>query len=105
MEDSSLDPLIERNAIPANALGVRGAPAFVIGDSMIQGALPLEQFRAAIAEAQFARKARGTGAAPTNAGSASSGPCRGRRRGTRRVFRGYDPAGSTMMRPRPRLSR
>ena len=105
MEDPSLDALIERNAILANALGVRGTPAFVIGDGMIRGALPLEQFRAAIAEAQIARKARGTGAAPTNAGSASSGPCRGRRRGPRRVFRGYDCAGSTMMRPRPRLSR
>ena len=54
MEDSSLDPLIERNAIPANALGVRGAPAFVIGDSMIRGALPLKQFRAAIADARVA---------------------------------------------------
>ena len=48
MEDPSLDALIERFAILANALGVRGAPAFVIGDSMIRGALPLKQFRAAI---------------------------------------------------------
>ena len=48
MEAPSLDPLIERNAILANALGVRGTPAFVIGDGMIRGALPLEQFRAAI---------------------------------------------------------
>ena len=105
MENPSLDALIERNAILANVLGVRGTPAFVIGDGTIRGALPLEQFRAAIAEAQIARKARGTGAAPTNAGSASSGPCRGRRRGPRRVVRGYDRGGSTMMRPRPRRSR
>ena len=105
MEDPFPDGLIERNAVLANALGVRGTPAFVISDGMIRGALPLEQFRAAIAEAQIARKARGTGAAPTNAGSASSGPCRGRRREPRRVVRGYDRAGSTMMRPRPRLSR
>ena len=54
MEDPALDPLIERNAILANALGVRGTPAFVIGDGMIRGALPLEQFRAAIADARIA---------------------------------------------------
>ena len=54
MEDPSLDAPIERNAIFANALGVRGTPAFVIGDSMIWGALPLEQFRAAIADARVA---------------------------------------------------
>ena len=106
IEDASLDALIERNAILANALGIRGTPAFVIGDGMIRGVLPLQQSRAAIAEAQIARKARGTGAAPTTkAGSAPSGPYRGKRRGPRRVFRGYDRGGSTMMRPRPRLSR
>ena len=54
MEDPALDPLIERNAILANALGVRGTPAFAIGDGMIRGALPLEQFRAAIADARIA---------------------------------------------------
>ena len=42
MEDPSLDALIERNAILANTLGVRGAPAFVVGDGMIRSALPLE---------------------------------------------------------------
>ena len=31
MEAPGLDALIERNAILANALGVRGTPAFVIG--------------------------------------------------------------------------
>ena len=45
---------IERSAILANALGVRGTPAFVIGDDMIRGAPPLEQFRAAIADAWVA---------------------------------------------------
>ena len=54
MEDPALDPPIERNAILANALRVRGTPAFVIGDGMIRGALPLEQFRAAIADARVA---------------------------------------------------
>ena len=37
MEDPALDPLIERNAMLANAVGVRGTRAFVIGDSMIRG--------------------------------------------------------------------
>ena len=54
MEDPALDALIERNAVLANALGVRGTPAFVIGDGMVRGALPLEQFRAAIADARVA---------------------------------------------------
>ena len=80
-EDPAPDGLIERNAVLANAPGVRGTPAFVIGDGMIRGALPLEQFRAAIADARVAPEGRGIGAAPTEAGSASSGPCRGRRQG------------------------
>ena len=54
MEDPALDALIARNAILANALGVRGTPAFAIGDGMNRGALPLEQFRAAIADARIA---------------------------------------------------
>ena len=54
IEDQAVDALIARNAILANALGVRGTPAFVIGDGMIRGALPLEQFRAAIADARVA---------------------------------------------------
>ena len=54
MEDPALDAPIERNAIFADALRVRGTPAFVIGDGMIRGALPLEQFRAAIADARVA---------------------------------------------------
>ena len=41
-----LNPLIERSAILANALGARGTAALVIGDGMIQGALPLQQSRA-----------------------------------------------------------
>ena len=54
MEDPSPDALIERNAILANVLGVRGTPAFVIGDGMIRGALPPELFCAAIAGARVA---------------------------------------------------
>ena len=54
MKNPALVALIERNVILANALGARGTPAFVIGDGMIRGALPLEQFRAAIANARVA---------------------------------------------------
>ena len=54
MEAPALDAPNERNASLANALGVRGTPAFVIGDGMIRGALPQEQFRLAIAEARTA---------------------------------------------------
>ena len=43
-----------RNAILANALGIRGTPAFVTGYGMIRGALPLEMFRAAVAHARVA---------------------------------------------------
>ena len=99
MEDPALDALIERNAVLANALGVRGTPAFVIGDGMVRGALPLDSSAQLSRTRGSRRKARGIGAAPTKAGSASSGPYRSRRRGTRRVFRGYYRGGSTMMRP------
>ena len=58
MEDPSVDALIERNAVLANALGVGGTPPFVIGDGMIRRALPLEQFRAAIADARVAPEDR-----------------------------------------------
>ena len=54
MKGPALDALIGQNAVLANALGVRGTPAFVIGDGMIRGALPLEQFRAAIADERVA---------------------------------------------------
>ena len=54
MDEPAIDVLIEQNAVLANALGVRGTPAFVIGDRMIRGALPLAQFRTAIADAREA---------------------------------------------------
>ena len=54
MEDPALDSLLERNAALANALGIGGTPAFVIGDRLIGGALPLEHFRVAIADARQA---------------------------------------------------
>ena len=46
IEELSVDTPIERNALLANVLGVRGTAAFVIGDDMIRGALLPERFRA-----------------------------------------------------------
>jgi protein-disulfide isomerase len=54
MEDPALDGLIEKNAALANALGISGTPAFIVGDRLIGGALPLEHFRVAIADARQA---------------------------------------------------
>ena len=54
MDDPSFDGLIESNAALAAALGIRGTPGFVIGDRVIGGALPLGQFRIAIADARQA---------------------------------------------------
>ena len=54
MEDPALDSLLKRNAALANALGIGGTPAFIIGDRLIGGALPLENFRIAIADARQA---------------------------------------------------
>ena len=54
MEDPAIDALIDRNAVLANILGIRGTPAFVVGDRMIRGALPIAQFRTAIADARQA---------------------------------------------------
>ena len=54
MDEPALDALIERNAALARTLGIGGTPAFVIGDQVIGGAIPLEQFRAVIADARQA---------------------------------------------------
>ena len=54
MEEPAIDTLIDRNAMLASTLGIRGTPAFVVGDRMIRGALPIEAFRTAIADARQA---------------------------------------------------
>ena len=54
MEEPAIDTLIDRNAMLASTLAIRGTPAFVIGDRMIRGALPIEAFRTAIADARQA---------------------------------------------------
>ena len=62
MDGPAIDALIESNAALARELGIRGTPGFVIGDRVIGGALPLAEFRTAIADARQALQ-RGSGAA------------------------------------------
>ncbi len=52
MQDPEIERVIARNLELADRLGVNGTPAFVIGDRFAPGALPMEQFRAYVAEAR-----------------------------------------------------
>ena len=61
MDEPAIDALIESNAALAQDLGIRGTPAFVIGDRVIGGALPIAEFRTAIADARQAQQ-QGSGA-------------------------------------------
>ena len=61
MDDPAFDELIARNGALAQALGIRGTPGFVIGERVIGGMLPLDEFRAVIADARQALQ-QGSGA-------------------------------------------
>jgi protein-disulfide isomerase len=52
MEDPKFKQLIERNMALAGALGVRGTPAFVIGDHFVPGAVDADALKQMIAEAR-----------------------------------------------------
>ncbi|MDP1753479.1 MAG: DsbA family protein [Reyranella sp.] len=52
MEDPKFKQLIERNMALAGALGVRGTPAFVIGDQFVPGAIDADALKQLIAEAR-----------------------------------------------------
>ena len=52
MQDPKLQRLIERNMAVASALGVRGTPAFVIGQSFVPGAIDAEALKQLIAQAR-----------------------------------------------------
>jgi protein-disulfide isomerase len=52
MEDPKFKQLIDRNMALASALGVRGTPAFVIGDQFVPGAVDAEALKQMIAEAR-----------------------------------------------------
>jgi protein-disulfide isomerase len=52
MEDPKLPQIIERNMALASALGVRGTPAFVVGNQFVPGAVDSETLKRLIAEAR-----------------------------------------------------
>ncbi len=52
MEDPKIEKIIERNMALASALGVRGTPAFVIGDQFVPGAVDADTLKQLIAEAR-----------------------------------------------------
>jgi protein-disulfide isomerase len=56
MQDPALQRIIERNMAIASALGVRGTPAFVIGNQFVPGAVDADALKQLIAEA---RKGKG----------------------------------------------
>jgi protein-disulfide isomerase len=53
MEDPKLVKIIERNMALASALGVRGTPAFVIGNQFVPGAVDADTLKRLIAEARM----------------------------------------------------
>ncbi len=52
MENPKLREIIERNMAIANALGVRGTPAFVIGQQFVPGAVDADTLKQLIADAR-----------------------------------------------------
>ncbi|MEM6491265.1 MAG: DsbA family protein, partial [Pseudomonadota bacterium] len=52
MADPAVTATIEANLEWARRVGVGGTPAFIIGETLIPGAVPLEDLRAAVAEAR-----------------------------------------------------
>jgi protein-disulfide isomerase len=52
MDDPKIKQLIERNMALASALGVRGTPAFVIGNQFVPGAVDADTLRQMIVEAR-----------------------------------------------------
>ncbi|MBX9945026.1 MAG: DsbA family protein [Reyranella sp.] len=52
MEDPKFKQVIERNMALAGALGVRGTPAFVIGDQFVPGAIDADTLKKLVADAR-----------------------------------------------------
>ena len=53
MNDRELDALLEEDKVDATALGIRGTPSTVVGNTLVVGAQPLHVFKAAV-EAELA---------------------------------------------------
>jgi protein-disulfide isomerase len=56
MNDAGIKEVIDRTHKIAEELGIRGTPAFIIGDEIIPGAIPAEEFKQRIAAAREACK-------------------------------------------------
>lgn len=52
MQAAAIDKQIEDNHALAEKLGISGTPAFIVGDQLIPGALPLDELQKAIATAR-----------------------------------------------------
>ena len=52
MDDPKLKQIIERNLALASALGVRGTPAFVVGNQFVPGAVDADALKQLIADAR-----------------------------------------------------
>jgi protein-disulfide isomerase len=52
MEDPKLKQIIDRNVALAGALGVRGTPAFVVGNQFVPGAVDIDTLKQLIADAR-----------------------------------------------------
>ena len=52
MDDPNIKKIIERNSALASALGVRGTPAFVVGNQFVPGAVDADTLKQLIAEAR-----------------------------------------------------
>lgn len=50
MQDPAIDTALRRNHGVAEKIGVTGTPAFIIGDTLLPGAVSIDQLRALIAE-------------------------------------------------------
>lgn len=64
---------LKRNIELAQALGIGGTPAYVVGDQVLSGAVGYEALKAAIAKARAARAAAGTAGGPAAAASPAPG--------------------------------
>lgn len=56
MSDPALNGIIDRNRALAQAVGVSGTPAFVIGSELVPGAIELDRFKEVIARARSAQQ-------------------------------------------------
>jgi protein-disulfide isomerase len=52
MADPKIEAALRRNYATAEKIGVSGTPAFIVGDTLLPGAVSLEQLKALIAEAR-----------------------------------------------------